>query len=168
MYHLLYGSGGQIAKHPVLKMWEGRERALLAYQQAMCYEWSSVRGNADNCWDKTRLMFLDVIFDPMTTPLIPPIWMGNVDLHISHQSVLLRIDESHYRKFFPGIRTDHDYIWPVESLSGGENWWDEECIRAGGEVICEICRRPYWRHRQVAKKEVPTLVRACDGRLLKL
>lgn len=47
------------------------------------------------------------------------------------------------------------------------DWWDEECVRASGEVICEECGKPYWKHAQVTK-EVPTLVRACDGRLLKL
>lgn len=47
-------------------------------------------------------------------------------------------------------------------------WWEEPAIRASGEVICEVCGKPYWRHEQVAKAEVPTLVRACDGRLLKL
>lgn len=109
---LLHGGGGYY-HHPATLMWAGYERALLAYQQAICYEWSSVRGFTDTCWDKTRLMFLDVIVDPMATPLILPAFIGDVDFHISHQSNLLRKDEAHYRKFFPGIRTDHEYIWPV-------------------------------------------------------
>lgn len=111
MKALLLGEG--FIHHPATLMWEGYERALLAYQQAMCHEWSSVRGFNDTCWDKTRLMFLDVVIDPMATPLVPPPWLGNVDFHISHQSNLLRKDEEHYRKWFPGIRTDHEYIWPV-------------------------------------------------------
>ena len=49
-----------------------------------------------------------------------------------------------------------------------DEWWDEPCTRASGEVVCEVCGRAYWRHPQVAKEECPTLVRACDGRLLKL
>lgn len=112
MHHLLLGGGGSWQNHPAVKMWEGYERALLAYQQAICNEWSSVRGFADTCWDKTRLMFLDVVVDPMATPLIAPPWIGDVDFHISHQSNLLRKDPEHYRKFFPGIRDDHPYIWP--------------------------------------------------------
>lgn len=48
------------------------------------------------------------------------------------------------------------------------DWWEEESFRASGEVICEECGKEYWRHPQVAKAEVPTLVRACDGKLLKL
>lgn len=47
-------------------------------------------------------------------------------------------------------------------------WPEEPCVRSSGEGVCETCSLPYWRHPQVAKNEVPTLVRACDGRLLKL
>lgn len=111
MDSLLCG-GGEYYDHPATLMWEGYERALLAYQQATCYEWSSVRGFSDEYWDKTRLMFLDIVVDPMATPLVLPPWIGHTDLHISHQSNLLRVNEAHYRKFFPGIKDDHDYIWP--------------------------------------------------------
>ena len=114
MTALLHGTG--FVHHPAVKMWKGYERALLAYQQAICREWSSVRGFDDSCWDKTRLMFLDAVKDPMATPLILPAFIGNVDFHISHQSNLLRKDEQHYRKFFPGIRDDHDYIWPSHTI----------------------------------------------------
>ena len=48
------------------------------------------------------------------------------------------------------------------------NWWDEGAFRASGEVICIECGKEYWKHPQVAKDEVPTLVRGCDGKLLKL
>lgn len=47
------------------------------------------------------------------------------------------------------------------------DWWDEECIRVSGEMICPVCDKPWWRHESVAK-EAPTLIRACDGRLLKI
>jgi hypothetical protein len=49
-----------------------------------------------------------------------------------------------------------------------EDWWEEECVRVSGNIICKVCDKPYWKHPYVAKKEAPTLVRACDGRLLKL
>lgn len=116
MHHLLIDGGGAISGNPAVEMWEGYERALLAYQQAACHEWSSVRGYEDRIWDSTRLMFLDIVIDPMATPLIPPPWMGDVNLHISHQSSLLRINKEHYRKFFPGIRDDHDILWPSTSI----------------------------------------------------
>lgn len=47
------------------------------------------------------------------------------------------------------------------------DWLNEECIRASGEAECPECGEKYWKHKRVAR-EVPTLVRACDGRLLKL
>ena len=112
MHHLLIDGGGAIADNPAVRMWEGYERALLAYQQATCHEWSSVRGFEDRIWESTRFMFLDVVVDPMATPLIPPPWMGDVDFHISHQSRLLRINQEYYRKHFPGIRDDHEIVWP--------------------------------------------------------
>lgn len=40
-------------------------------------------------------------------------------------------------------------------------------VRAGGEAICPACDLPYWKHLRVSN-QVPTLARACDGRLLKL
>lgn len=111
MRALLTGQGW--VNHPATLMWHGYERALLAYQQAMCNEWTTVRGYKDATWDKTRLLFLEHIPKPMAKPLILPPWVGNVDFHISHQSNLLRKDEEHYRPWFPGIRNDHIYVWPV-------------------------------------------------------
>lgn len=111
MRALLRGHGD--VNNPAALMWHGFERALLAYQQAICYEWSVVRGNKDATWDMTRIVFLDNIPNPMAKPLIPPPWLGNVDFHISHQSTLLRKDEQHYRPWFPGIRNDHICVWPV-------------------------------------------------------
>lgn len=108
----LLGGQGDV-NHPAALMWQGHERALLAYQQAFCHEWTTVRGNEDATWDKTRAVFLEHIPNPMAKPLIPPSWLGNVDFHISHQSNLLRKDETHYRPWFPGIRNDHIYVWPV-------------------------------------------------------
>lgn len=48
------------------------------------------------------------------------------------------------------------------------DWSDEECFRVSGEIRCAICGEKYWRHPRVAKEEAPSLVRGCDGRLLKL
>lgn len=58
-------------------------------------------------------------------------------------------------------------VWLASHRCKGD-WTDQEAFRASGAVICEVCGREYWKHAQVAKAEVPTLVRACDGRLLKL
>lgn len=108
MYNLIHGD----LERPVVQMWEGHERALLAYQQAVCYEWTAVHGFSDSYWDKTRIMFLDVVVDPMSVPLIPPSWMGNVNFHAANQSKLLRINPKHYSKQFPGMPNDIPFVWP--------------------------------------------------------
>lgn len=63
---------------------------------------------------------------------------------------------------------DVQVIIDASNQTPDESWRDETVTRASGEVICSICSLPYWKHPQPAKDEVPTLVRACDGRLLKL
>lgn len=109
MRALLTGQGW--VNHPATLMWKGHELTLLAYQQAVCNEWINGRGFADSCWNKTRLLYLEER-GPDIRPMIPPVWLGNPDFHISHQSNLLRKDEEHYRPWFPGIRNDHEYVWP--------------------------------------------------------
>lgn len=42
----------------------------------------------------------------------------------------------------------------------------EDFIRAGGDVACQICGRPYWQHPQDSEHE--WLVVRCDGQRLKL
>lgn len=113
MQTIYLGAGGLARlNHPGVQMWVGYERALLAYQQAVCYEWTSVRGFNDTCWDKTRLVFLDANPDPMSIPLIPPPWMGNDEFHIMYQSKLMRKDKEHYSKWFPGMPDDIPFVWP--------------------------------------------------------
>lgn len=50
------------------------------------------------------------------------------------------------------------------AFTGAPPWYEEECFRASGEVICVVCGDPYWKHPAPA----PSFARACDGRLLKL
>lgn len=113
MQALYLGTGGPArVNHPATQMWRGYERALLAYQQAVCFEWTSERGFGDTCWDKTRLIFLDHNPNPMSIPLILPPWMGNVDFHIMYQSKLMRKNKPHYQKWFPDMPDDIPFIWP--------------------------------------------------------
>lgn len=66
---------------------------------------------------------------------------------------------------FSGCRCEGQGV--AQASTKPVDWWDEECIRVSGEMICPECGKPYWRHESVAK-EAPTLIRACDGRLLKI
>lgn len=113
MRALLTGEGW--VDHPVMLMWYGHEGSLLAYQQALTYVWTVERGHTDtdHWWDITLAMYLDQYPDPSAIPLIPPVWLGDPDFHISHQSLLLQKSEEHYRPWFPGIRNTHIVVWPV-------------------------------------------------------
>lgn len=42
-----------------------------------------------------------------------PDWFGNEEIHTSHQSALLRLDKSHYEKWFPETPDDLEVIWPL-------------------------------------------------------
>lgn len=39
-------------------------------------------------------------------------------------------------------------------------------IRTSGDMVCEVCGKPYWKH--VLHPEWPWLHVCCDGKLLKL
>lgn len=55
----------------------------------------------------------------------------------------------------------------LEFDTDADGWANEPCVRVGGDAECPTCGLPYWRHPRVTD-EVPTLRRACDGRMLKL
>lgn len=46
---------------------------------------------------------------------IAPPWLGDAELHRSHQSALVRKDPTYYRQFFPDVPDDLPYVWPVTS-----------------------------------------------------
>lgn len=79
---------------------------------------------------------------------------------------LIRIGDGIYR--YKGVKDINTNPTLQFEWVRAADWSDEECFRVSGEVECEECGEKYWRHPQVAKKEAPSLVRACDGRLLKL
>lgn len=95
-----------------VNIWVRYSRALLAYQQATCFEWVN-RGGDEYYWNRTRLLFLEAVPDPMAIPLILPPWIGYVDMHVSHQSYLIRSNPEHYGPKFPGISPNHDIVWPL-------------------------------------------------------
>jgi hypothetical protein len=47
---------------------------------------------------------------------LPP-WLGDDELHRSHQSALVRKDPDHYRPLFPDVPDDLPYVWPVRSVA---------------------------------------------------
>ena len=93
--------------HPAVRMWKGYENALGMYGIAICKEWVH-RGYQDSCTEKIEALLRknrDTIF-------LTPHWLGDEDLHRSHQSNLVRKLPEHYREFFPEVQDDLPYIWP--------------------------------------------------------
>ena len=98
--------------HPATKMWRGHEDWLLVYQQAVCSEWTEVRGYKDTCWEKTRILFLEG--QPGGILNGPPTWLGNEDFHAAHRSNLLRKNPEWYGQFGWTEPDDLKYVWPVQ------------------------------------------------------
>jgi hypothetical protein len=101
--------------HPVVRMWDGHEEALLAYTASIVRAWLRL-DFADTCLPKisdrlTGVALLDQA-ELAEAGLLPP-WLGHRDLHRSHQSALVRKDPDHYRPFFPDVPDDLPYVWPV-------------------------------------------------------
>lgn len=92
--------------HPAVRMWRGHENALVEYGVVVCTEWTE-RGYVDTCADKIK-----ALWRPDESREAPD-WWGQVDVHLSHQSNLVRKAPKHYRRFFPFVPDNLDYVWPV-------------------------------------------------------
>lgn len=98
-------SGGWI-NHPAVIMWRPYKNALIEYGITICNEWIS-KGYKDTCTDK----ILDHYDGGDVT--MPP-WLGDPDLHISHQSNLVQKNPDYYRPIFPDVPDNLPYVWPGE------------------------------------------------------
>ncbi|KUH99228.1 MSMEG_6728 family protein [Mycobacterium sp. IS-3022] len=105
--------------HPAAAMWAGYEEALVRYGLDICAAWCRL-GHADTC---AATMVSDLATGTgIGTPRmqeelsaageVPP-WLGDPVFHCSHQSVLVRKDPQHYRRFFPDVPDDLPYVWPA-------------------------------------------------------
>lgn len=103
----LHGLSKGWTNHPATKMWRGYENALVEYGTMICHVWADVRGFNDTCTGKIR-SFLD----RTKTAEMPP-WLGDVELHESHRSNLIRKDIWFYAPRFPDTEWFLDYVWPV-------------------------------------------------------
>lgn len=92
-------------EHPVIKMWRGNEHTLVKYGMAVCIEWAG-RGNTDNTLRKIMAYKSD--FEPSDDPE----WLGDENVHVAHQSFLLRSQPSFYRRFWPDLPDDMAMVWP--------------------------------------------------------
>lgn len=98
------------ANYVGVRMWRGYAWALLQYQGALGDEWCA-RGYKDAYLDKARAIFRVGKVDSL--PHRMPPWLGDRELHRSHQSQLIARDPSYYRPLYPNTPDNLPYIWPV-------------------------------------------------------
>lgn len=105
-------------RHPAAAMWAGYEEALVRYGLDVCAQWC-LMGHADTCADTlasdlaatTGLAVVRSRAELATAGELPP-WLGDEDVHRSHQSALVRKDPAHYRAHFADVPDDLPYVWP--------------------------------------------------------
>ena len=100
----LLGHSSGWAHHPAVKMWWGYEPSLAYYANVVCEEWC-LRGYEDS-------VGLQLIELNITGEIEDPPWLGWEELHLSHQSNLLRKDPVHYGVHFTGVPNNLPYVWP--------------------------------------------------------
>jgi hypothetical protein len=112
--------------HPAVRMWRGRECALVAYTAAMHGEWM-FGGNKHRSMTmllaehaQTRVSIGETAgcraHGHVSSQVEWPSWWGTPSVHLSHRSNLLRKAPEHYALLFePGLRNDLPYEWPGES-----------------------------------------------------
>jgi hypothetical protein len=99
----------ELAENPAVKMWRGYEPQLCEFGITLCDEWIK-RGNL--CDVKPEI---ETHLDWATAGsfvMTKPDWFGDTDLHLSHQSLLLRLDATYYRGFFPATSDELEIVWP--------------------------------------------------------
>jgi len=91
--------------HPCREMWRGHENALALYGMIVCEVWRE-RGYKDTCYEKIRVYYDE------SKPTTYPWWLGMLDIHLSHQSMLIKKYPEYYKQQFPDAPEGLEYIWP--------------------------------------------------------
>lgn len=106
--------------HTATRMWRGHELWLLLYIEACNDVWTNDWGYKPNvAFDKALLLYSE---SPPRRQLGEPPWLGDPDLHLSHQSMLAQKDPQFYGPRFPRVRTDLTYYWPGREERLGPDW----------------------------------------------
>jgi len=91
--------------HPCRNMWRGHENALAEYGMTVCMIWKE-RGYKDTCYEKIRAYYDE------SKPTTFPWWLGMLDVHLTHQSMLIKKYPDYYKQQFPDAPEGLEYIWP--------------------------------------------------------
>jgi len=93
--------------HPATKMWRGYEGQLALYGATMCHEWIN-RGYNDSLLPFFTVKLRESI---KAGNVAIPEWLGDPEVHLSHQSNLIRKDPEFYIPKFGEIPPDLPYVW---------------------------------------------------------
>ena len=101
------------AQSPIYKMWRGYEMQLCEYGLHACEEWNNRAPVKKEAYDFYRMIsnHLDWATGE-ESDMGKPNWFGDVDVHISHQAALVRLNPDHYRKYFK-VDEGLPLVWPV-------------------------------------------------------
>ncbi len=109
-------------QHPAVLMWQGYEEALGRYGLVMCDVWREL-GFDDTCAgtiaaDLAAFGISEIRTEAelATAGALPP-WVADEEVRQSHRSALVRKEPEFYRRHFPDVRPDIDYVWPVRSAA---------------------------------------------------
>ena len=94
--------------HPAVNMWRDHILSLMEYQAAICAEWTG-RGYKDTCLEKSFALIEE---QKPHYRIVKPSWLGDEQVHLSHQSNLLRKFPEHYGQYFDNVPNNLEYIWP--------------------------------------------------------
>ena len=118
--------------HPATLMWRRYEWSLLLYQEAICREWTDVRGYKDTCLLKTQRIYYEHC--EWTEQHLTPYWLGDPKLHLAYQAKLIRKDPWHYLRYFPETPYDLPFEYPkpaepytnlrIDLKQWAEGWMD--------------------------------------------
>ena len=110
------------SQHPAVLMWKGYEEALGRYGLTMCEVWLEL-GFGDTCAatitaDLATFGIPHIRTEPelAEADALPP-WLFDEAVQESHRSALVRKDPEFYRRLFPDVKPDIDYVWPVRSAA---------------------------------------------------
>jgi len=150
------------ANHPAVLMWKGYAEALGRYGLTCCQIWTD-RGHGDTC---AATITSDLASSgverireqaDLAAAAALPDWLGDDNLHLSHQSSLLRKDREWYGQFFPDVPDDLPYRWPVRSQNAILTERRRAENAAAGEAraavrAAEVAERASRRRSQAAKR----------------
>jgi hypothetical protein len=101
--------------HPAVRMWRGHLEGLVCYGVVITDHWLAL-GYADTV--RPQLLGFTGGKHPRPQRTLArrgllPSWLGDPELHRSHQSSLVRKDPNHYGPLFPDVPDDLPYVWPA-------------------------------------------------------